>query len=76
MIMAFVIRALNEEGEPVENVALVLMFNGVDRREAFTNERGEVRFDHCPGINVHITADGIAKDVFPCYDGKEITIEV
>lgn len=74
--MAFVIRVLNEEAEPVENIPLVLMFNGVDRREAFTNAQGEVRFDHCPGINMHITADGIAKGVHPCYDGKEIIIEI
>jgi hypothetical protein len=74
--MAFVIRALNEDGEPVENVPLVLMFNGLDRREASTNGQGEVRFDHCPGVNVQVTADGIAQGVYPCYDGQEITIEV
>ena len=41
--MAFVIRVLNEDGEPVDSVSLVLMFNGNDRREAFTNDQGEVR---------------------------------
>jgi len=72
--MAFVIRVHNEEGEPLEGVPLVLLFNSIDRREAITNHKGEVRFDHCPGVNVLITADGIRKGVHQCYDGKEILI--
>jgi hypothetical protein len=74
--MAFVIRVMNEEGEPLENVPLVLLFNSIDRREAITDDKGEVRFDHCPGVNVLITADGIRKGVHQCYDGKEILIEM
>ena len=74
--MAFVIKVHNAEGEPLESVSLVLLFNSTDRRQALTDHKGEVRFDHCPGVNVVITADGVRKGIHQCYDGKEILIEM
>ncbi len=74
--MAFVIKVHNAEGEPLENVSLVLLFNSIDHRVAFTDHNGEVRFDHCPGVNVVITADSVRKGIHQCYDGKEILIKM
>jgi hypothetical protein len=74
--MAFAVRVLNEDGDPVRTVPIVAMFNGANRIEGVTNFNGEVVYDPCPGVNVHLTVNGVHRGVHVCYDGTEVEIEI
>jgi hypothetical protein len=74
--MAFTIRIVDEEGEPVTTTPVVMMFDGSKRVEDLTDHNGEVSVDPVPGSSVHVTVNGVDHGVHICYDMAEVEIEV
>jgi hypothetical protein len=72
--MALIIRVL-DEGEPVITTPVAMLFDGSIRRNEFTDHRGEISIDPCPGSSVHLTINGVDHGVHVCYDGMELNID-
>ena len=73
--MALTIRIL-DEGEPVINTSVVMIFDGSIRIEDFTDIHGEIQVEPCRGSTVHLTVDGVAQNgVELCHDGMELELD-
>jgi hypothetical protein len=64
-----------DEGDPISNVPVVLLFDGVIRRDAITDNSGEIIVDPCPWSSVHVTINGMDHGFHFCGDGLDVEID-
>jgi hypothetical protein len=73
--MAMTIR-ITDEGEPVVNAPVVMLFDGMIRKDAWTDLEGKITFEQSPGSSVHLTVSGIDHGVRYCGDGLDVDLEL
>jgi hypothetical protein len=73
--MALLIK-VTHAGEPVSLAPVELFFDGIRRYERHTDKDGEIRFEPCPGADVHVAIDGKRRGVYSCREGGTVTVEV